>query len=530
MTTLPDVTRTPEPMRDRWVLPGLLLLTVVLRLPQIAAPIADHLQAKQAYTALRARAIARPPFNPLRNTLDLLDDQGQPLTLAEEVPVYCTLVALAHRTVGEQPASARLWSLDGSLVAVAAFYRLVRAQSGPRLAAVAALVLTAAPLFVFYGRAVMPDSWMLGLMLTSAMLYQRHLETGSRRAWLGTAACAALAALFKYYGLMVLLVLAQMTWSRDRSGLSRKPFGLLAVAVTTPVALWMSLVFLQIPNPLVTGWVPGTDRRPYLIFQNPEVLFRPAFYAGLWRFVAKDLGPISAGLLMVGLVSAVRKRELPAGFAGLLAGWSTLALVFYLILGPKLIDHDYYELMMLPAAALWAGLGWERLQGLMARQQNQAAMRAVSAGLLSLMVAVQSPWVLGEHFKTEAGKVELAQAIRQAVPAGNRVMTMSPSIGLISVLYESNHQGWTVPASQLREDWPEQLAQYRAHGATVLALYFDAKTTPAQRLSFDPLIRQLPTLAHVRKAGNAHQAGYEYLLLGLDDGILPRVIEADSDQ
>jgi len=506
-------------MRDRWILAGLLLLTVLLRLPYLAAPIADHLQAKQSYTALRARAISRPPFNPLRQSLDLLDDQGQAVRLVEEVPLYCTLVALCHRLFGEQNAWARLVSLAGSLLAVAAFYDLVRRRAGQQLAAVAALLFTAAPLFVFYGRAVMPDSWMLALMITAAALYQRYLGTGSPRGWLGAAVCAALATLFKYYGLMILVVLAQMTVSVPQSGFSalfRRRFLLLLTIVLTPVTLWMGLVFFQNANPLVTGWVPGTEPRPYLVFQDPSVFFNPALYTGLWRFLTRDLGPISAALLTIGLISAVRRRTLPEGFGGLLAGWGILAIGFYLILGPKLIDHDYYELMMLPAVALGATLGWRHIVTRISQRWNSQTASRWGAGLLALVVVVQSPWLMGEHFRPESGKLQLTQAIRQAVPSNGRVLFMSPSIGLISVLYESHRQGWTVPMRELDAHWPDLVNRYRSLGATTLAVYFDAKTTPEQRQSFKPMIEGIFILRHGRSQGTNHQDRYEYVLLNLD--------------
>ena len=137
----------------------------------------------------------------------------------------------------------------------------------------------------------------------------------------------------------------------------------------------------------------------------------------------------------------------------------------------------------------------------------------IGAALLALAVIVQSPWVMGEHFRPEPGKVALAQAVRQTMPADERVVFMSPGIGLISVLYESQHQGWTVPAREPEEDWSAQISHYRSIGATALALYFDAKTTPAQRQSFQPLIERLPVIAQGQSRGQSRLDGYEYLVL-----------------
>ena len=508
-------------MRETLVMVGLLMLTALLRLPHLHDPIADHLHAKQAYTALRARSIARPPFSPLRTSLDLLDQEGQPVELLEEVPIYCSLVAFLQLTWGDDPAWARIVSLAGSLLAVAAFYDLVRQNRGRKSAALAALLLTCAPLFEFYGRAVMPDSWMLAMMLASATLFQRYLTTRFTRYWVGAVACGALAALFKYYGLMVLIVLAEMNLRAGQGRWKRLlnwQFLLLVACILAPVAVWMALVFLPGQNPLNVGWVPGAESRPYLIFQEPSVLLRPAFYAGFWRFLVHDLGPISTVFLGVGLMTLLR-RPVPTGFTGLLVAWGVLGTSFYVVLGPKLIDHDYYELMMLPGAVLVATLGLERLYNCFSETLGRGAWGTV----LTLVVAIQSPWVLGDHFQTELGKVALAQTLRETVPPESRVATLGPTTGLISVLYESRRPGWTIPAPRLSENWVEQLEKLNAQGAEFAALYFDSRTRPEARASFEPMIQNLPIVTHVREVGRSKLPGFEFVLLRLEKLSLHRL-------
>ena len=73
-----------------------------------------------------------------------------------------------------------------------------------------------------------------------------------------------------------------------------------------------------------------------------------------------------------------------------------MGLGFYVLLAPKSVKHDYYELMMLPAAAAWAAIGFQAL----GRQARQWGMRprlagAVGVVLLATTAIVQSPWVSG---------------------------------------------------------------------------------------------------------------------------------------
>ena len=67
----------------------------------------------------------------------------------------------------------------------------------------ASFLFAISPLTIFYGRAVLPDPWMLACMLICAAFYRRYLDDDSGYSWLAAALFGLLAAGFKYYGLMV---------------------------------------------------------------------------------------------------------------------------------------------------------------------------------------------------------------------------------------------------------------------------------------------------------------------------------------
>lgn len=473
--------------RPAWVLLLILALAAGLRLHHLNRPMADSLQAKQVYIANKARAIAGPPFEPLANRLDFLDDSGQRLMLVEEVPLYTGLLGLGYRLFGEQDAVGHLLSLLGSLVAIAAFFDLARREHGDPRALVATLLLSVAPLFVFYGRAVLPDPWMLAAMLACAASYRRFLD-GDGRCWLA-AACVAglLAAGFKYFGLMVTLPLAEMTVrARGTRGLFGWAFLTLMAVMTAPIAAWMLFVFARYPNPVQSGWngTAQVEVMPYLIIQAPGLLLDKRLYAGLVRFLVRDCGPINAALMALGVLAVARRRVA----IGPVAAWTVMGLAFYLLLGPKLIDHDYYELMMLPAAALWAAAGWSALA------QRPRLVR-LAMPVLALAVVVQSPWVSGHLFGLESAKISLAEQLRVACRPGERVVVMGPGIALATVVHYTEREGWAVRARELPADWPQRLALYRAQGASYVALYFDPRATEAQRASFAPMIAALPRVS-----------------------------------
>ena len=192
----------------------MLLLTAAMRLYHLSAPVVNGFWDKQVAVANKARNMAGPPWNLLHASFDFTSERGERIAISEEIPVYHSLVALGYRAFGEQDWFGRAVSALASLAAIAAFYAVVGREFGPRRALVASILLASCPLLVFYGRAVVPDVAMLAGMLAAVCCYQKYQARG-RIAWLVASGVAVLAAAgFKYYGLMVLLPLAELASRR----------------------------------------------------------------------------------------------------------------------------------------------------------------------------------------------------------------------------------------------------------------------------------------------------------------------------
>jgi 4-amino-4-deoxy-L-arabinose transferase-like glycosyltransferase len=497
-----------EPTRRRAAfLLAVLALALVTRLHHFGSPLTDALAAKQVYVANKARSIARPPFNPLRHTLDFLDESGSRTRLIEEVPLYTGMVGLGYRVFGEREWLGRLLSIAGTLTAIAAFHGLVRRDYGGRVSSAATVLFAASPLLVFYGRAVVPDPWMLACMLLSALCYRRALD-GEGTRWLACAALAGLAgAAFKYYGLMVLVPLAAMT-SRESGwrGCVRWRFVTVAAVMTVPIAAWMGGVFLRAPNPVRSGWMPGPVY-PYTVLQDPGLLLRHDLYSVLFaRFLGRDCGPVTAALIAAGVLACWRGRLRP----GPVGAWTAMGLAFYVLFGPKLRDHDYYELMMLPAAAVWAALGWSAIAA------GAPGRRRVGTAVLAVAVLVHSPWVIGGLFQLDRGKSIAAERLRAVCPRNGRVVVLGPGIELPVIIHYSGREGWLLPSTTLPADWFARLSGYRTRGARIAALYFDSKATPPQREAYRAVLASCRTVEHAAGPWSRTGGRCEYFLLDLD--------------
>ena len=506
----------------RIILLAILGLALIVRLYHLASPVADSLQVKQNFTANKARCIAGPPFDPLRNSFDFLDEAGHRTALSEEIPLFSTVLAAGYRMFGEQDWIGHALSLIGTLVALLALFDLVHREANDEIALMATALMAASPLLIFYGRAVMPDSWMLAGMLGSAAFYRRYLDEIKSR-WLILAAIAGLnAATFKYFGLMVVIPLAEMTWRAFGSWkalFSRRFLGLLAIMIS-PIMLWMAFVFFKTPNPVESGWVEG-HVYPYFVFQSPKILLSKTLYAAFFeRFLVKDCGPMLAGLIAIGIAMARKVGRSQASPIHFLRGWSLMGLGFFFLLGPKLRDHDYYELMMLPAAAIWGALGLQALakrsEAVGFHPQKFAVMVVASA------FVVQSPWVMGGLFRLDEGKLLLAKKLRDSCPPEGRIVAIGPGIEFPTIVHYSHREGWPIHRPLLPENWREKMDRYRAEGAKFVAVYFEPKATSEQKASYQPMIESLPILEHYQGSITRLGGPCEFFILSLEEKSMPR--------
>lgn len=480
-----DALGTNGPAGRRLLLPAILVLAALTRLYHFQAPLMDQMFVKQVYVANKARSIARPPLNPFRDSLDFLDPSGDRTRLTEEVPLYTGLLGAGYRAFGEREWIGRVFSILATLAAIVALHGLVRREYDEEGALVAALLFASAPLMIFYGRAVMPDAPMLAGMLAAACFYRRYLDEGRKARWLlATIAAGMAGALFKYYGLMVLIPLADLAYRRDGwRAWTRPRFLLMAAAMVAPIALWMGMVFFRSDNP--------TARMPYFCFQEPAVLLNPRLYECLTaRFFARDCGIFATALIVAGLIAAATGKV----SARPILGWAVAGLTFFFLFAPKTLYHDYYEMMLLPAAAMGGMLGWKALRSALA---NRAPRRRawVSAVVLAAIAIGQSPLLVDAKFEQHAGQRVLAGRLGELCPPSGRFVVLGHPYSW-AVVHYSGREGWIDQSPTLRPDWSQALSHYHSLGAEYVALYFDAYATPAQRATYGPLQAALPEVEH----------------------------------
>ena len=132
--------------------------------------------------------------------------------------------------------------------------------------------------------------------------------TGERVRWLASAAaCGLLAASFKYYGLMVLIPLADMAYRRgDSVPGSRRVFLLLGEVVILPIAAFVLGVFARYPESDESQSLLLLPGSPALV-ASPDSSMR--LTVGLF---VNDIGPF-ATILIAGSVLSGRGQQAGRG-------------------------------------------------------------------------------------------------------------------------------------------------------------------------------------------------------------------------
>jgi hypothetical protein len=338
---------------DAILLGVILVVALAFRSYKITTPLIEFHSWRQADTAAVARNYAR-------NGIDLLlpkyDDISPMQTGFDnpngyrmvEFPLYNAVIAIAYRIAPFMSITlwGRILSTLESLIIIACIYAIAKREMNRFAASIASLIFATLPFFVFYTRAILPETMAtMFIMLSVYAIYSKQ----SWRRILISLVCFCLAVLVKpttiFYGLAIgyLLIRSQP--------LHLKKIGVRIVAIgfaLIPLVLWR--IYIQrFPEGIpASAWLitsVSTGGAMYSIF------FRPAFFRWIFyeRLNVLILGSFNLVLFINGLLART-KTLLPYALLISSAGY------IFTFQGGN-VQHEYYQILVLPTIALFTGLG-----------------------------------------------------------------------------------------------------------------------------------------------------------------------------
>ncbi|HVX11449.1 MAG TPA: glycosyltransferase family 39 protein [Pirellulales bacterium] len=441
----------------------LVLLSIVLRTPGLFRPLVGPFATKSVTYAMIARnwATGRAPF--WLPTTDCMagGDRGWHLL---EIPVAAYLAGAGWAVCGGSlDAWGRAVSIAFSAAGVALLFVLVQRWHGRRAAWVAGLVLVLSPLSVFFGQTFMLESSVVFFMLLTLWSMEAWLATACGGWACLTAASLALMLCTKIYMAVMFLPLAALMWQKMRTSdaAGRRRWIARAVGMglvgASPAIIWCGLV-----AGVASADNPESARVFFSLcrsasgqeFPNP-LLGSTEFYARLFKNLA------FLGLTPVGLALASRGMLHPAGRRH--AGWLAALGVLVLLLPGKFFELRYYSVVLVPALAVLAGLGWESLHAY-PRARRLCGSLGLLGGLGCSLWTVLGP---GASMRPEdRGVIAAATALDRLAAPDEPVATLHGSGS--DLLYYCDRPGWALSANDRRLE--ETLEACRRQGARWLVV------------------------------------------------------------
>ena len=452
----------------------------MLRAPSLTTPMVETHGWRQVETASIARSLYEERFNPFYPEVNWGGPNGY---VEAEFPLLPSLAAAVYHVTGPDVRWGRAIVLIFSLAAVWATGALGARLAGPPAGRAAALLVAASPASVYYGRAFQPDTPMVALSLLALYGFARHLQDGGRVLILGSVALG-LAILVKLPASLVLPALLVLCWEyRGRPALTdRRLWAALAVPLVVAVGWYVHAFTIFLETGLTFGIVahPAKTYPPTVAFGPWEpfdkwstmaLLADHEFYTTiLARLWTTHLTPIGLAGAAIGLLLW---RRGPGPRA--VAAWRLARFALVRVAGHGHLAHDYYQLPLVPVAALFFGVAAAPLfdRDWLARYVAPGASGLVAAGVVIVGVVAASYYFSGverSHFRAgrlDMGVIRAGQAIDRVLP-DRELLVVADEYGVTSpmLLYYSHADGWSFDVTDLS---PQMIARLHDRGARYFA-------------------------------------------------------------
>lgn len=345
---------------DIFILTFIIIVAFIFRLYKISTPLADLHSWRQADTSAVTRNFVKRGIDFLHPRFDDLSNIQSGRENPEgyrfvEFPIYNALVATIYRLLPllSIEVYGRLVTAVFSLFIILVLYYLGLKESGRITAIIASFVYAVFPFFVFFSRVILPETTSLSFVFLS--IFFLYLYSGSKRkvfsvVWfICSLVFFALSLLVKPPAIFYAITLLVLFYKKFGLTLIKKPaVYLYFILGIIPLALWR----LYIQN--FPEGIPPSDWLITMVNTNQglqNIFFRPAFFR--WIFFERINNFILGGYLTFFLILGVVSKQKKYILSSILI--SALAYLFTFQGGN--VQHEYYQTYILPAIALFIGVG-----------------------------------------------------------------------------------------------------------------------------------------------------------------------------
>lgn len=435
---------------------SIMVLAVALRSYRISNPVAEWHSFRSADTISVTREylkhgidLLRPRYHDLSDIQSGKDNlEGYRMVEFPIIPAFhawfISFFGLQEHLVLVERSFSIVYSI-GTLVSI---YALALLLGGSVVSAVGASIFFAVlPYSVFYGRTPLPDL-PATFFSTLAVLFAVLFTKKQQLRWLfALSVSIMLAVLIKPFSVFVLPVVGIILLrSFFKIGFSK--------LLLSMVLIGLSLVPLLIWRTWITGFPEGIPASDWLYNKN-NIRFSGAFLYWILQDRISEL-ILGVALLPVVVLGLIRKHTASL----ILIVWTSSMLAYLWIFAGGNVQHDYYQIILLPILSLLFGFGVKTLVS----QSKEFVSRWLLVPMLMLLslsgLALSWKRVEG-YFNVNRWEIVFAgEAVDRLTPSDAKVV--APYMGDTAFLFQTNRTGWPIGF-----DLEEKISMGATHFVTV---------------------------------------------------------------
>ncbi len=432
------------------------LFGFIVRIYKIHEPIADWHSFRQSDTAAVSKIYARegidmlyPKYYDISNVQSGLDNPSGYRFV--EFPLYNVFHALLSNTFSffSFEIWGRLINIFASLASAFAIYLLVRKYANEISARFSLIAFLFLPFSIFYSRSILPDVMMTTSILTGTYFFDKYLEKRRNTRvtilfYILALFFVALAFLLKPFSLFFTFPLVYLAWKKYSIKIFFSiPLWIFAVSAVAPL-IWWRYWISQFPEGIpVSAW----------LFNGNGIRLRPAFFRWiLYERITKLILGFSGIIFLLGSFWSLKKKNI---FFFLSFAFSSM--VYLIIIATGNVQHDYYQIAIIPTISIFVGLGAYEIYKFIAKR-TFSIFGFMVVGILFLTAFLFSWNQVKDYFNiNDRNMVEAGRRADEILP--QNALVIAPYDGSSTLLNMVSRRGWPVFQSSV-EDLIKKGADY----------------------------------------------------------------------
>jgi hypothetical protein len=414
----------------------LLIIGIGLRFYRFNNPVADWHSWRQADTSFVSRNFVNNGFDVLHPRFDDLSNVASGIDNPEgyrfvEFPIFNILQAggfiLFNSLTLEQ--WGRLVNIFASLISAIFLFLLINKRFGFLSGFLTFAFFLLLPFNIYYSRVILPDPLMVTASLGGIYFFNLFLEQKSKKImfFILSLVFTICAFLLKPYGLFFTIPMFYLVFEKFNYVVFKKWYlWLFLIASVLPLVLWR-IWMTQFPQGIpVSDW----------LFNGGGIRFKGAFF--YWIFADRIgrliLGYWGLALLGVGFIAKQKKSNLLFAFSFILS-----SLVYLFVIARGNVQHDYYQILIIPSISIYLGLGGAYL--LTAKNLVNKISSYIVFSVVVVFTLLFSWYFVRDFFNINNNSIVVAgEEINKLIPANAKIIANYN--GDTSFLYQTRRKGW----------------------------------------------------------------------------------------